>query len=284
MGLSVRSLLLRTTTAVGAMVFFSFFLLCTPPLFFVGFVLGMLGMAAYEWSALLGLQTWVQKGGYVAVMCCAAFALWIDGSYVHHTWLTQVLLYVDCAFWLFVAPLSLLNGLETMRALTWRFQLLSSGVILLGFVAACFVLYRIHTLLVLMSWGMAWLIDIAAYFIGSLAGSTVLSPITSPRKTVEGAWGAWAVLSVAAGIFYAWPHQQWSYYIPVRVAGLLVPIVCAVAIIGDLYESALKRLVSCKDSGTLLPGHGGLLDRVDATLAILPVVALFVLSSTTNSL
>ena len=110
--------------------------------------------------------------------------------------------------------------------------------------------------------------DVGAYFTGRAWGRRKLAPRLSPGKTWEGAAGG-ALLSalVGGGVLAAWGRLSWFL---VGVTLLLI----AVGVFGDLLESLLKREAGAKDSGTLLPGHGGVLDRIDSALAALPVFAL----------
>lgn len=114
-----------------------------------------------------------------------------------------------------------------------------------------------------------WVGDTAAYYVGTVLGSTPLAPAVSPKKTVEGAVGGFVGAILAAGIF--------TLILPVAHSlptGLLWGAVLnIVAQLGDLIESLLKRCAGVKDSGSIFPGHGGVLDRVDAFLPTLPLYA-----------
>jgi phosphatidate cytidylyltransferase len=113
--------------------------------------------------------------------------------------------------------------------------------------------------------------DVAAFFIGSRWGRYKLCPAVSPGKTVEGAVGGLAA-SVAVGAFFQLfflPPHSW---LPALVCFMTVG---AVGQVGDLFESVLKRSAGVKDSGNLLPGHGGILDRIDALLFAAPMALLF---------
>jgi phosphatidate cytidylyltransferase len=114
-----------------------------------------------------------------------------------------------------------------------------------------------------------WATDIGAYFVGRFAGGAKLAPRVSPGKTWAGLVGgmAWAAVASAA-IGYALDAGE-TFSLALIGAGLAV-----VDQLGDLLESAAKRRAGVKDSGTLIPGHGGLLDRVDGLIAVLVVVAL----------
>jgi phosphatidate cytidylyltransferase len=131
--------------------------------------------------------------------------------------------------------------------------------------------------LVLAAMAVVWVADIAAYFAGRRFGKRKLAPAISPGKTWEGVWGA--LVAVAAyGLVIAslGPYASaWGTLGPAAtfafVAFLL--LLAAISVVGDLFESLLKRQAGVKDSGALLPGHGGVLDRVDALLAAMPLAA-----------
>ncbi|MBI1309315.1 MAG: phosphatidate cytidylyltransferase [Proteobacteria bacterium] len=110
------------------------------------------------------------------------------------------------------------------------------------------------------------LADVAAYFCGRAVGGPKLWPSISPKKTWAGLIGAMAVCSVVA-LLVPWPQLAWYAKLPA------VWLVVAVGVAGDMFESYLKRRAGVKDSGTLLPGHGGLFDRLDSHIAVLPVMA-----------
>lgn len=114
-----------------------------------------------------------------------------------------------------------------------------------------------------------WVNDVGAYMFGSKFGSRKIKPSISPGKSLQGTIGGAFIAWMAAFILWRlWPDIQSSYLI---ILALAVPIF---SIAGDLWESALKRDAGVKDSGTILPGHGGILDRYDSLLFVLPVAAL----------
>ncbi len=126
-----------------------------------------------------------------------------------------------------------------------------------------------------------WLADTAAYFAGRAFGRTKLAPHISPGKTWAGVWGAMiAVIVVALLAWKFWPSaplytNRLLDSLGVATAVLMFAALVAVSIVGDLFESLVKRQAGAKDSGHLLPGHGGFYDRIDAMLAMLPPAALF---------
>ena len=116
-----------------------------------------------------------------------------------------------------------------------------------------------------------WVGDACAYYVGKNIGMHKLAPRISPGKSWEGALAS-VIAAVAFGVFYLrhfWPAM------PVYEVVALSALSNVAGQIGDLAESALKRGAGVKDSGTLLPGHGGLLDRVDSTLFTMPVIYVY---------
>ena len=156
------------------------------------------------------------------------------------------------------------------------------GLAILGcFIAITVLFNRDRGPLYLVSvMAIVWVADIGAYFVGKAFGRRKLAPAISPGKSWEGAAGGWISVLLFAGLstlpaagsdtFAAHVAYQWGWVGLVIVMTLFV----AASIVGDLFESLLKRRAGMKDSGTLLPGHGGLLDRIDALIPTLPMAAL----------
>jgi phosphatidate cytidylyltransferase len=166
-------------------------------------------------------------------------------------------------FWLIAAPLWLSRGVSS----THRAALIACGLLVIVPAAvALAVLPALQVLLVLI---LVWIADTAAYFVGRAWGRRKLAPSISPGKTWEGAAGgvvgAFLYAILCAGFF---ERVSW----PVLLAAAM--LLAALSIVGDLFESAAKRQAEVKDSGALLPGHGGILDRIDSATAALPVAAL----------
>ena len=120
-----------------------------------------------------------------------------------------------------------------------------------------------------------WIADTAAYFAGRAFGRHKLAPSISPGKTWEGVYGALLATAVYAVFLLRFAPDRMALSaaaVAAWIAGLLA--LTALSIVGDLFESMLKRQRGVKDSGKLLPGHGGVLDRIDALLAAMPAAAL----------
>lgn len=123
--------------------------------------------------------------------------------------------------------------------------------------------------LVLLVMLIVWAADSGAYFVGKAVGKTKLMPAVSPAKTLEGlAGGLMATMIVVVGIMYVSPEQKLGLVVAVTV------FVALISALGDLSESMFKRAACIKDSGSILPGHGGVLDRIDSLTAALPVFTL----------
>lgn len=118
---------------------------------------------------------------------------------------------------------------------------------------------------------MVWSYDIGAFFVGGRFGRHKLAPHLSPKKTVEGAIGGFLFTLFGANLTPIWVN--WPTWVPHIIA--LSLLVAAATQAGDLFESKLKRLAGVKDSGELLPGHGGMLDRIDGLLFAIPTFYLY---------
>ncbi|NYT36684.1 phosphatidate cytidylyltransferase [Allopusillimonas soli] len=146
--------------------------------------------------------------------------------------------------------------------------------------AALLQLFRIHgawflvTLLALI-----WFADIAAYFTGRAFGRRKLAPRVSPGKTWEGAIGGVAAATLWVSLTMMWPgsfgHELAQHW-PAWSVPCLAALLAALSIVGDLFESLLKRRAGVKDSSQLLPGHGGVYDRIDALLPVAPVAFMLI--------
>jgi phosphatidate cytidylyltransferase len=128
--------------------------------------------------------------------------------------------------------------------------------------------------ILIMTFCFVWLMDSAAYFVGRKLGKHKLAPNISPKKTWEGVAAAYVAVTIYMLLIYFF-HWEGSGNILIYL--LVMYLVAALSIEGDLFESWIKRQAGVKDSGTLLPGHGGILDRIDSLTATTPVIALLLL-------
>jgi phosphatidate cytidylyltransferase len=254
-----------TGCILGALLLLGLFLL--PP-FWAVLAFGLVFIiGAWEWAGFGALRKPAARALYSLAVAFALYAAWrwtADSSHLMLVLGAACLWWVIAFFWLSLAPawhrpfLTLICGLAVLVpafvALT-RLQISTAG-------------FARGPLLVLWLILMVCAADIGAYSAGRVLGQRKLAPRVSPGKTWEGAVGglvAVAVVAAGGAVYFGLP--------PLAIVGFG----CGVgifSIIGDLTESMFKRAAALKDSGTLLPGHGGLLDRIDSVTAAAPLYAL----------
>ena len=272
----------RVITALVMLVLFLAALFWLPPGAWAGFAGVLLIPAAWEWGKLTKLGRAACSLYVILVMAVCALVsgpvqagVPFAGAGAH----TASYL-VATLFWIVVVPWWLWRSwLPRSRWLAG----LTGLVVLVPTWLALVQLRSLGPVALLLLMAVAWVSDTAAYFAGRRFGRRKLAPSISPGKTWEGVAGALLAVSAYAALWsYAWPA-----YFPHALSAtgfgpfgmlLLLWLLTAVGVYGDLFESALKRRAGVKDSGTLLPGHGGVLDRIDALTAVLPVAALVYLS------
>lgn len=225
--------------------------------------------AAWEWSALAGLASPVARSGYVVLIAAALILL----AYLPGFWLQPLLLIVSLWWWLVGFRLTRIDQIP-LCSRPQPAQMLTGLVVL---TPPWLALSHLHAFassgpaLVLFLLALIWVADIAAYFSGRRWGTTKLAPLISPGKTWAGVYGAMtgaSLLGLALGL--------WLHLSPMASLGSLALCLATAltSVVGDLYESLLKRRRGLKDSGRLLPGHGGLLDRIDSLTAAAPLFVL----------
>jgi len=184
------------------------------------------------------------------------------------------------AIWVVRLGPSLAIGLPALDGIANRFLTGIYGVAVLGCFVAITALFRHSPLYLLSSMAVVWVADIGAYFSGKAFGRRKLAPSISPGKSWEGAIGGWIAVLILAGLSTLFPFFQDTFPVHVFVAwgpvGLVAVMTLLViaSVVGDLFESQLKRRAGVKDSSSLLPGHGGVLDRIDALIPVLPLAVL----------
>lgn len=273
----MRDRVLTALILIGVMLGAAFLL---PTLGWALFGCALLFGAALEWAGLAGCAA-PQRLTFGVLLTLAglwwAFATGLLTD-MHHSEAISTAYAIAGIFWLLVAPLWLrVRPQKPSTALL----LLIGVLVLLPTYSALVQLRESHPLTLLLFLGTVWVSDIAAYFTGRHFGGRKLAPSISPGKTWAGVYGAFGATAIYALLWITLLPQ----FVPASMAelpgGNLWMLVCiaaltAVAIIGDLFESVLKRQAGVKDSGNLLPGHGGVLDRIDAVLPVLPLAALMV--------
>lgn len=253
--------------ALLALFFFS-------PLAWGIFCLGGLAMAAYEWAFIADLDKWFRRSFFFIIgSFCLAFLVIYFGLPPRvnplnvHLPLLDVLWIMAAFFWVFYVPLMFFSRRLIQNQLS---KWLTGFFILLPAWSALVFLKALSPLILCVVFFSVWIHDSAAYLAGSFWGKHKIAPDVSPGKTWEG--------SLGAGVLLCLYWAAWFVFYEIRHAfalGLLAALATAYfGLIGDLLESLLKRQKGCKDSGQLFPGHGGMLDRMDAATAILPMAAL----------
>lgn len=218
--------------------------------------------AAWEWGGLM------RQNQSARIMYALVLLLFLWQIHILSAALTPVLLAISVVFWLLIMPFWLWRK-WTLRGNDFFGYLIGFLVILPMWVAMVF-LYSISPWMLLATMAIVWVADVGAYFTGRAFGRHKLAPAISPGKTWEGVAGA----LLGVGMY----GVCLLIYLPVQGIlrwGLLVlPLLTAVSVLGDLFESLLKRQAGIKDSSGLLPGHGGVLDRIDSLTSTLPLAAL----------
>ena len=242
--------------------------------------IGLVG--CWEWSMLCQMPSRVKLvflalSGLIAAL---VFSVYVYAEPPVFTKLATAAFVVASAFWLIAMPFWL--------AKNWRprSQLL---LVLVGWIVVfptwfALVLLREPTSWLLLTFAaIVWIADIAAYFAGKALGRHKLAPSISPGKTIEGALGGVAGVAV---YFFIWQALTGpttvagaSWAAPLHAQGLsllaVFILLACISVLGDLFESWMKRGAGMKDSSALLPGHGGILDRIDALTATLPLAGMY---------
>jgi phosphatidate cytidylyltransferase len=248
-----------------------------PPLAWALLVAVISAFAGWEWGGFMRLSGSARVALAVAclVLCAGAVAAFPaamggEGWSVSVAWEFGRWLYGPAVtFWLLVLPL----WLRFRWPLPGVFGGLVVGAVVL--LPTCLALVQLRqlgpsSLLAVMA--IVWAADVAAYFSGRAFGKRKLAPNISPGKTWAGAWGA--VLGVVIYGFSASALLPASLQHSLPVFALVLIVLTVLSVVGDLFESLLKRQAGIKDSSNLLPGHGGILDRIDSLTSTLPFVAL----------
>ncbi|AGF46879.1 phosphatidate cytidylyltransferase [Candidatus Kinetoplastibacterium desouzaii TCC079E] len=185
-----------------------------------------------------------------------------------------ILLFTVCAIWLLVATISIIYARRFcyIEKIFWSLFSIPACLSVWFSVVLFYVFYGSWFLLSLLI--PVWIIDILGYFSGKLIGKVKLAPLVSPGKTIEGSlFGLffaflWFILSAyLPGSFACFILEKYSLF----VSSVLFFVLCFSSIVGDLFESLLKRNYSLKDSSNFLPGHGGFFDRLDSIIPFLPI-------------
>ena len=265
---------LRIITALCMAAIFLPALFLMPPMLFSIATVPLVLIAGWEWSRLVKIRSVIARIGYLLliVMTLFAFSLWLGLPDMFDPQRAQQLLLVAVGVWAFI--FLWIQGYPS-SAILWSARPILGllGLMLLGFtwIAIVTILnYQSGQWLLLLAIVIIVLADVGGFFAGKYFGKHKLAPIISPGKTWEGFVGGLLLEGVLVGslVWYLSDH------VTVLGLSLLVIPVALYSVLGDLFESMIKRHSGVKDSGRLLPGHGGVLDRIDGVMAALPMFGL----------
>lgn len=258
-----------------------------PLQYFAGVLLAIVAVGAWEWGPLMGFDTKSRRIVFISFICLTILGLWcvvppeqlwtIDGRVnpiAMNILYASAIWWSVCIFMIFKYPRysSLWTSHRSVRGLFGLITLTPMWLAFLLIRADNMMFSEYHgAYLLLLLFAFVWSADIGAYFAGKRFGKNKLMPNVSPGKTIEGFLGgnvAAAAVAVISGFYFAWSSQQ------ILLAVALALLISIVSVVGDLTESMLKRQAGVKDSGSILPGHGGILDRIDSLTATAPIFAL----------
>ncbi|HEY0956917.1 MAG TPA: phosphatidate cytidylyltransferase [Roseateles sp.] len=267
----------RVITAVVLLAVLLPALFATTPWPFAGLTVLMMGAAGWEWARLNGLPGGGAIAAGVALALACVWTLLLGGLDAPSPWI-----------WWLATGVWVLGGAHALRVgptgwpLLARGGRLALGALLLWGAWLAIVQAKILGINFILSvFCLVWMADIAAYFCGRAFGKRKLAPAISPGKSWEGVWGGMAGVILLG---FVWVHvidvrlavdSPSLYTLLVQRHGIVsllaLVFLGAMSVVGDLFESLVKRAAGAKDSSQLLPGHGGVLDRIDALLPVFPL-------------
>ena len=232
---------------------------------FVIAMMPVLFISSWEYSGLIKIKHWATKTLYVSALMTAAY-------FLNQTPLLLMPILIITLLWWFINSFWIISFPRHTRF--WNnylaTRLVNGFFFFVPLLVALSALHQIDSTLVLLLLVLIWAADSGAYLVGRAIGKNKLLPNVSPGKTIEGVAGG-TLLSLGAMFIYVRfgfenaAFEQYFFY------GILSLVATFASILGDLFESLLKRVAGVKDSGILLPGHGGLFDRIDSLTASAPI-------------
>ena len=239
-------------------------------------MLAAMSIAMWEWAVMIKLNP-PARVIYVLASVAIGLALIFNASTTiqsgSQTFMVAWYMLMGAAlFWIVIAPIWLITRCRVKNV--WAMAM-AGWVVIFPLWLALSMLHIIGQKILLMILMTVWIADSAAYFTGKRFGKHKLAPLISPGKTWEGVLGACLAVSVYGiflCVFLDISHHYYQFWIIIGLWGITIA-----SIIGDLLESLVKRQAGVKDSGDLLPGHGGILDRIDGLTASLPLALSIIL-------
>ena len=266
----------RIITAIVLMAVLLPILFLLPPNYLGAFFLVALLAAAWEWSRMLAPEA--KKAAWLYATFCLVIILFLLGMQAV-SWQFSLLM-MSVLFWIFLAPFILAKGMNLSLQKFKPFYSILGLIILPATWFALVFLRELGLVFLLSIMALVWVADIGAYFIGKAFGKHKLAAQISPGKSIEGAIGGLGLCYLYAFLCVVYLPLGDTLFgaLAIRFGWvamfLMVTVLAAFSVFGDLFESQLKRLAGVKDSSHLLPGHGGVLDRVDALIPTMPIAAL----------
>lgn len=239
---------------------------------FASIIGAILMLGGTEWCRLAGLAKPLQQAGFLLIL---AVSLWLGWHYIDDARVVTAILWLALAWWLaslvwvlaYPRGQSIWYGPRLLRALAGLLVLVPTFVALVSLQAQ--PLYGPERVLYLMV--LIWVADSGAYFTGRSLGRHKLAPKVSPGKSWEGVLGGLLASVLAAWLIADWRDLGLHFDVTSAVA---IAVLILFSVLGDLTESMYKRHAGVKDSGSLLPGHGGVLDRLDSLTSASPIFLL----------
>lgn len=248
-------------------------------------LLTVLGLLLWECAALVGFKSVALKLAYCVIGATALLWLYVaDMTWELNATVSNVFFTAGIAVPLLGLTLAHMSQIETrkIRSVPEELGVIARSALGIGClwvlvisVAALYLMHR-HVGVAILIWtlAVAWVTDTGAYVIGKTLGKRPLARRISPSKTLEGTLGGY-LAGVVVSLLISFLWLQPTYHWPTLAVALFATIAPIIAIGGDLYESIFKRIVEVKDSGAILPGHGGLLDRLDSVIVLAPFTFAF---------
>lgn len=251
------------------------------------FIMAVMAIGAWEWGPLMGFDNKRRRIAFVITTVILISAIWyffpltsLWDNQAQLESMINAILWLSVAWWVLSATLTFLYPRYSTFWASHRSVRGVFGWLTLVPTWLAFVVIRANDYqddpyhgaqLIMFLFLMVWSADIGAYFVGKSIGKHKLMPNVSPGKTMEGFIGGVifaCILVTLAGFQLGWQPDQFILVIAITA------VITTISVLGDLNESMFKRQAGIKDSGSILPGHGGILDRIDSLTATAPVFAL----------